>query len=145
MNQAQAFEVIANAMTTKEKKPDEFIKIYKPELPEDIKNSLINIQHQISDDTGAGFELSYEIMDDALTEIGERSFEDMENDDDTGEYASVYTAEQLSWLNGNNQSEISDTAKEYNIDIAQACAVWYDEAVRSTIAEVVEYIKTFEE
>jgi hypothetical protein len=52
--------------------------------------------------------------------------------------------EQLSWLNINNQSEISDTAKEYDIDIAQACAVWYDNAVRLTIEQVVEYIKSFE-
>jgi hypothetical protein len=145
MNQAQAFEVIANAMTTKERKPDEFIKIYKPELPEDIKNSLMDIQHKMSDDTGAGFELSYEIMDNALTEIGEATFDGLDNDYQSSEFASVYTAEQLSYLTINNQSDISNIVNELKCEIGTACAIWYDSAVRTTIAEVVEYIKTFEE
>lgn len=145
MNITKAFETIANAMTTMDKN-GETIKVYKNDLPETIKDSLINIQYQMSDDTGASFELSYEIMDDALTAISDAGIDELDSENWENEPSSVYTAERLAYMNLNNQQAISDIMREFSTDdISTACAVWYDNAVRDTISEVIKYIKTFEE
>lgn len=144
MKRQKAFDIIVNAMTTKEKN-GETINIYKEDLPEDIRNKLLDIQSAIRDDTGASFELSYDIMSNALDEINEATFDGLDNDYSDSEFASIYTAVQLSWLNINNQAEISDLAHEFGSDIAAASAIWYDSAVKQAIDEIVDYIKTFEE
>ncbi len=145
MNRQEAFDIITNAMTTA-LKGEETINVYKEDLPEDIKNKLYSvIQYEIKDDTGASFDLSFDIMQNALSEINEATFDGLGNVYDNSEFASVYTGEQLSWLTINNQSEISDLSKEFGCDIAQACAIWYDLAVRQAIEEIVSYIDSFED
>ena len=46
-----------------------------------------------------------------------------------GEHASPYTSVRLGYLNVWNQDEITDKVKEYDCDIENACAFWYDEKV----------------
>jgi len=122
------------------------IHIYADNIDEETKDILSEIQRH----SGVGFELSHEIMADACNIIDEvyttadigQSDDDLQDDafDRTVGIASVYTADQLSWLSVNNQSEITDIAKEYESDIATACAYWYDNKVRGMVEELVAWI-----
>jgi hypothetical protein len=141
MNKKEAFDIIVNSM-----KEDKSIIVYKDLLPKDVRDRLcFNIQSSQREETGASFDLSYEIMRDALQAIEGAGINDLNLDHNDNEFASVYTAEQLSWLNINNQGDITDLVKEYDCDIATACATWYDTAVLSTIGQVIEYINEFED
>ena len=105
---------------------------------------LLIIQEIMFKNSTHNFDLDYEIFSDALNVLHDVDYKDLENFDiyeNTEEYASVYTAVRLSYLNNWTQNEISDKQKEYGCDIETACAVWYDEQVLNIINELVEIIK----
>lgn len=54
------------------------------------------------------------------------------------DFSSVYTAEQLSYLNIWNQEEVSDNVKELGCSISEACAYWYNNEVQNAIGIIVE-------
>jgi len=61
---------------------------------------------------------------------------------DMPELASVWTFERLSYLNNDNQRDISDILKEYGCeDIATAAAIWYNQQVAEAINLLTEKIK----
>ena len=97
------------------------------------------------DNIGGQDDLSYEICAKACNEVAECDMDMLEGESDDIFYemecASVYTSDRLAYLNMNNQSEISDKMKELGLDdIATACAVWYDDMVRSVALELRDYV-----
>lgn len=127
MTKQERYEAVSNAMTTKER-----------DIDETIKDAMLNIQHDIE---AGDFDLSYEIMASACGVIADIDLSDLnEAELNETETASVYTATRLSYANNSNQSDISDIAKEYNVDFATACAVWYDNQVRNACEQLRDYI-----
>lgn len=136
MTKQEKYNAISNAMVSHSTKD---IYIYSEKLEEEVKNKLQDIQFA----SEFGFELSYDIMYSACAVISDIPLEDLETvelSEHTNDSASVYTATRLSYLNINNQSEITDTMKEYACDIQTACAVWFDNQVLSYATQLVEYI-----
>lgn len=98
-----------------------------------------------TDNIGGNADLSYAIVADACSLIADTELEDLNEDTDDifyeNESASVYTDERLGYLNMNNQYEISEKMKDLSLDdISTACAVWYDDMVRSVALELRDYI-----
>ena len=71
---------------------------------------------------------------DELEEDNDDRFYEMEN-------ASIWNDDRLGYLNINNEQEIADKMKELSLDsISTACAVWYDDMVRSVMLSLLDYI-----
>ena len=146
---AERLEAVKNAMRyTGEKeeaeKNHERAEIYliKDETPEELKDILKKI---IWDERIGGEEdLSYEIVARACDLVADSWEEDEDGTNDDmyyeSESASVYTATRLDYLNAWNQEEISQKQKEFDCDIQQACAVWYDDMVRGVALRLRDYI-----
>ena len=141
------FELVGKAYTTM-KKGDKDISILDTDVITDTatQNAILDIQRNLNVD----FEISYEIMADACHIIAEKTLTGTDRDSLTGDdldffadadsQANVYTAVQLSYLNNENESEISDLMKDEAItSIAQACSVWYSQKV----AEACEALKAY--
>lgn len=146
MNKQEKYNAIINAMEYTGDEPKNGMRaniyIIKDETPEETRKVLIDIIYDKN--IGGSHDLSYEIVFRACDVISELSLEDLENTDCLWDierdWASFYTAERLGYLNMNNQDEIIEKLKEYDSDIATACAVWYDAMVRDVAIELQEYI-----
>lgn len=107
-----------------------------------LYDAMRGAQFHLNERTGS-FETDYSIMRDACYAIAEADADDV-NDINAYELssdtASVYTAEQLSWLNINNQADIADIVKEYDSDIGTACAVWYEQQVADAIELIIQEV-----
>lgn len=106
----------------------------KHALYTELKDVLFAFQDDVS------LELSYKIMGRACIALADHA--DHTNDDDlqdvdayelANDTASVYTASQLDYIDNNNQSEIADIVREYDCDIGQAAAIWYEQKVAQAI------------
>lgn len=106
----------------------------------ELKRLLMKLIYD--DNIGGMNDLSYEIVakacdliaqDDDITDGSEDIYYENES-------ASVYTADRLGYLNATNQEEITQKMKEFGCDIQTACAVWYDDMVRSAALTLRDYI-----
>lgn len=109
----------------------------KEATPEHIEAALREALFELNDDVNS-LDLTYQIANSALNVLYEVEYKDLPAFDvyeHDGEYASVYTADRLGYLNSANQQEISDKIREYDCDdIATAAAIWYDEKVKELVA-----------
>jgi len=148
IERARKYEAVCNAMRysgdigqTKQNERAE-IYLFTENIDEEVKKILT--RNIWEDNIGGTSDLGYEICNSACNLISDTAIEDLEESEDTfyeSESASVYTADRLSYLNNNNQNEISEKMKEYSTeDIATACAIWYDDMVRSVALELKDYI-----
>ena len=135
------YKILVDCLETRKRdNGDEFI-CKKDDTPKHI----VDIIHDVMfENDNHDFDLDYKIMDSALIELSEVEFEDLaeyEVHESESEYASVYTGERLTYLNMWTQDEISDVAKEYSTeDIATACAIWYDNQVKTVIQQLIDKI-----
>lgn len=103
---------------------------------------VCNVQFKLNEDTHS-FEVDYSIMSDAcdaLSAVDADDIDEVDNYELAMNTASVYTAEQLSWLNIWNQAEISEIVREHGCDIGTACAVWYEQQVALAIEMLLQDI-----
>lgn len=116
----------------------------KDSVPTNIAQALKDIVYRKEN----GFDIPYMMLDDALNILYSIELDRILDDsfsiyDYDGDIGSVYTSDQLEYLNLNTQQEISDIMREYDLtDIASACAYWYDQEVRDMVQEIINYIKT---
>lgn len=150
MTKKEKFNAIINAYEVKHRDCDnKDIQVISKKIPKEVHDELLKIQRNLN----VGFELSYEIVSDACYEIGDRLIiddtaekdEDIINIEDITEHdgincASCYTSVQLEYIDNNNQSEISDIAKDYETDVAAAAAIWYNEKVLDACRFIIDYI-----
>lgn len=128
MTKADMLNALGDAYMSKQK-GDDTILILNEQSP--VYELVRDVQYKLNEQTGT-FELDYSIMNDACTALAELdvdALEDMDSCELSMDTASVYTAEQLSWLNINNQSEVADIVRDHETDIGTACAVWYEQQV----------------
>jgi hypothetical protein len=144
----ETFEILTTATEKRYRQAnenDEKSSFYcmKDNVPTDIAQTLKDIVYNKNN----GFDIPYMMLDDALNilysieldRILDDSFDIYNYDGDIG---SVYTSDQLEYLNLNTQQEISDIMREYDLtDIASACSYWYDQEVRDMVNEIIDYIK----
>lgn len=139
----EKFEVLCNSIELKKRDNGQEFYCRKDDLPKDIENAVRDVVFKI-DENCHELDLAYKILNNAIGDLCEVDYEDLENfepTEDYPEYASVYTAERLSYLNAYNQYEIAEKLKEYSCDdIATACAIWYDEQVRQALEGLMEFI-----
>ena len=134
MNQKERLSILENAYVSK-KVDDarEQIYIINEKLPKETGDAIREIQFKLNEETG-NFELDYDIMNDATIILSEIELEELETSDLyelASDVASVYTPVRLSFINNNNEQEITDLVNEYETDIETACAIWYDNQVRT--------------
>lgn len=108
----------------------------------DLYLDLIYSQN-IGGNIETGYNLCYEAKCFFEDETSETIDELQESLEGYYDFASVYDSELQSYLNINNEQEIAETMKEYNLDsISQACAIWFENKVREIIGIIIEeYIK----
>lgn len=142
MTKTEKLAALTEVYTTKKRNgTDEDIVVFndKSAIAEDIKA----IQFKLNDQTGT-FELDYDIMRDAcyaVSELDENGLESADANELAEDTASVYTAARLSYLNVNNQAEISDILNEYDgLDIADAAAEWYQRQVSTAVQMLIDWV-----
>lgn len=147
MTKEKKLELVSHAYTTMQKNGDT-IHILDTDVITDMatQNAILDIQRNLEVD----FELAYEIMADACDIISEKTLTGIDRDSligddldffaDADSGANVYTSVQLSYLNINNEAEISELMKDEAItSIGQACSIWYSQKV----AEACEALKAY--
>lgn len=141
MTPQQKQKAVANAMEYKTRDDGSEIYVIKAEEGE-VKELLMTIIYD--ENIGGVQDLNYEIAGVACSAVGYMDFEELKKYDtseDGGDFASVYTFDRLKYLNANNQEEITDTMKEYSTgNISDACAIWYDNAIKDTMRKLIAYI-----
>lgn len=106
---------------------------FSDNAPQEIKD-IFREEYEIRD-------LDYEIFSRAIDTFSEYTIEDIENDDFSVEFASYYTSDRLGYLNIWNQDEVTELVKTYDVDIQDACAIWYDQSVERAMRIILnEYI-----
>ena len=149
MTQQEKLNAIANAMELKTRNDGTEYCYIKDNCNEDVKKVLMQLIYD--ENIGGTHDLSYEICAKACDIIGEKTLtgndrDSLTSDDldlfaDADSITSVYTATQLSWLNNNNESEISAILKdESQTSIAQACASWYAQQVQNVCETLKDFI-----
>ncbi len=146
-NKQKRLDLVSKAYTTMQKN-NETIHILDTEvLDMATQNDLLDMQNKLD----TTFDLSYEIMADACDIIANKTLEGNNRDSLTGDdldfyadadgQANVYTSVQLSYLNVDNESEISNLMQDESItSIAQACNVWYVYKVVEACEMLKDYI-----
>jgi len=144
---------LSNAFTYTGDEPKNHVRaniyLLNEKLSEEDEKALLGVISEI-DDNGADRDIAYEIVSkacDVITDKHDQELNDKQLTLDTiaetmDGFASVYTGTRLSYLNHWNQSEISDLLKDFNIDIADACAYWYDNQVHQASTLLLELIDT---
>ena len=149
MTKQEKLDAIGSAYESK-KVSDERkeIQIISEKCPQEVKEVIQLLQRGLE----VSFEQSYDIMADACYILSEKTLtgrdrgDSLTGDDldfmaDADSNANVYTAVQLSYLNINNEAEISDLMKDESItSIAQACNAWYIQKVAEACEALKEYI-----
>lgn len=114
-------------------------------LEKEVYNLLSDLTRNIE---SGNFDLDYKILQSTLAYLDDNDLEldDLLNDNFEMNYnfagfASIYTNERLSFLNCNNQEEITQALKETDSDIQNACAYWYDQKVEKTIYSLRDILK----
>ena len=134
----EKYKMLCRAYVYKEDRGEYFI---NEKLSKQDQEIVLDLQHTITDDFGANYDLRYQIMAHACQFIDEIPLDELKRFKDSlewREFASVYTGERLSYLTVNNQYDISEIYKETGADdIATACAIWYDRAVNRVIDELI--------
>lgn len=145
MTQKEKHALLAKAYVTKEVSDDrKEIEVINDELPKEFSEAIRDIQFKLNESTGI-FELDYPIMSMACSLLADVGFEELKDTDLvelSNDCASVYTNTRLSYINVNNQQEISDVLREYgnDVDIATACAVWYERQVIIALDLLLDFI-----
>jgi hypothetical protein len=146
MNTIEKINLLSDAYVTKDVKDErERMKVINDKLPNEFHHDIMDIQFKLNEITGT-FELDYDIMSDACDIICNLTPKELEDAPDfydlAGDSASAYTSTRLGYLNMNNQADISDKLKEYDCDISDACAAWYDEMVAGACELIMNYVLT---
>ncbi len=146
MTKKEKYNAVSEAMryTGDGKENNERAEVYliKDTCAPEVKDILM--RNIYDNNIGGSQDLGYAICADACALISEASLEELKEDSEDSYYenesASIYTDERLKYLNSNNQDEITEKVKEYACDIQTACAVWYDDMVRSVALELRDFI-----
>ena len=136
---------LASAMTTKKRDEGEEFVCFTDNAPRPLADIFLehyevrDLDYQIFSRACAVVHEVYEdnpaiAYDDAVDEISERSQES----------ASVYTDVRLSYLSIWNEEEVSQMIKEYDLGIADLCAVWYDRQVKEAALLIHDWVTAAE-
>lgn len=140
---------VANAMELKQFDSNREAYIIKDECNEDLKNVLMTLIYD--ENIGGNQDISYEICASACDIISDKTSEGNDRDSLTGDdldlyadadsRANVYTAVQLSYLNINNEDEISQLMQDEAItSVAQACTAWHTSKVVEACERLKDYV-----
>lgn len=114
----------------------------EPILPDTgYRNNIFKIQQSL----GCDLEFSYVIMRKACMIIVENceTDEDIRDIDSiklSRDTASVWKVHRFSYLTIENEYDILSILHEYNCNISNACAIWYEEKVADAIDKIKEYM-----
>ena len=136
--QLKRLNLIVDSMDSGTRDSEQVFYFIKPDTQKDIKDFLLEIIY--NQNIGGASDLSYEIVASAIDLLDEDTIESEEDyiDNDS---ASIYTYDRLQYLNINNQDEITEVLKEYETDIQNACAYWYDNQVKNVYYQLKDYIQ----
>lgn len=135
--QLKRLNLIIDSIDSSKRDNDQVFYFIKPDTQKDIKDFLLEIVY--NQNVGGSSDLSYEIIASAVDLLDEDTIE-TEEDYIDNDSASVYTYDRLQYLNINNQDEITEVLKEFETDIQNACAYWYDGEVKNVYYQLKDYI-----
>lgn len=131
-------ELLEKAMWVRNRDDDASFACFSDEAPEEFIDLFLK-HYEVRD-------LDYAIFSDAIDAITE-SWNAVDGDlellqewidDNQNEFASIYNADRLAYLNIWNDEEIATAFKEYDCDsVSMACACWYDNEVMGAIDIII--------
>lgn len=141
MTKSEKLEALSRAYISK-KVDDarEQITVLNDESPvhEDVKA----IQFRLNEETGT-FELDYQIMQSAcyaLSNLEQNQLDSADANELANDTASIWTSDEIGYINMHNQIDIADIVHEQECDIATAAAVWYERQVSSAIQMLLDWL-----
>jgi len=140
-NTKTKYNAVINCMELQKRDNNDYFAIIKDNTEKDLKDLIINMIYD--ENIGGTTSQSYDILYDATQNIENFTIEELKDTDieDIQDMASVYTYDRLAYINNNNEYEIYDILKEYNLDnINTACAIWYDTQVKNAMYKLRAYI-----
>lgn len=141
MTKEEKIASLAHAMTTK-KRPDETtFTCFSDTAPEELKNLFLD-HYAVRDIEYMIFADACDIMD-TLLQVNNHRVDEIDTliHDDTEDSASPMTADRLGYLYNWNQDEITKYVQTRKIDIATACAFWYDDQVQNACFIIKNWIQ----
>lgn len=145
MTKKEKISSLATAMTIKTRADGREFYTFTDTAPKEL-TSLFLEHYQVADLDYETFSKACDIVSEiyADTRIEHATNERLidyinERSDNT---ASIYTSTRLSYLNNNNEHDISDVMKEYNtVIISTACAIWYEKQVEQAAMRINKWVK----
>jgi len=135
----EKIDLLQNAMTTSERENGTEYTHFTDDAPQELKDVFLN-EYNVRD-------IDYQIFSKACDTIVEAYSNNEEGtpflkeyiQENYNDFASVYNADRLSYLNIWNDDEVSEIFKNYSCDtISTACATWYDEQVQNAITLIID-------
>lgn len=147
MTTQEKIKALECAMTVSKRKDDTEYTHFTDEVPQELKDLFLE-HYEVRDTDYKVFNRACDIV---VEIYGEQSEEQhahhVDQDINNGIYeksndsASVYTADRLALLDNWNQEDITQNVRDLGVDIADACAIWYDKEVENACFIIKEWVE----
>lgn len=145
MNKNEKIASLSTAMTTSVRRdnPEETFHHFTDEAPKELRDLYLE-HYEIEDIDYETFSRACDIVSEIYTDkpdITQDAADEKIYEIAGYGTASVYTSTRLSYLDVNNEGDISDLMSEYGLtSIADACAAWYDRQVEQAAILINDWL-----
>lgn len=148
MNKTEKIATLATAMTATTRDNGEVFNHFTDKAPEKLRDLFLEHYNGLNDLDFEIFRRAVDVVDNARVDAkkDDNSKVDEESVVDNiytyaSDRASIMTYDRLQYLNNNNEHEISEMMREYDIrSIADACAFWYDQQVEQAAIIINDWV-----
>lgn len=144
MTKQEKIESLDKAMTTSKRSGEETaFHHFTDTAPKELIDLFLE-HYDVNDLDYKVFSTACDLVHDMYFDQPEASGDDAEQAiyERANDIASVYTADRLAYLNVQNEYEISQMMKEYDMGIADVCAAWYDRQVEQAAIIINGWVNT---
>lgn len=143
MTKKEKIACLSEAMTTSKRDSDEeSFYHFTDKAPRKLKDLFLQ-QYDVQNLDYETFSHACDIVSEIYADKPNATDDEVTEDiyERSHDSASVYTSTRLSYLNNQNESDISELVKEtsYN-SIASACAIWYDKQVEQQAIIIKDWV-----
>jgi hypothetical protein len=137
MNTKQKIKALGDAFTTMDTSDGKQI-VFSDGIDIDTSRVLSDMVHGLHVD----MDTAYQIVCEACSEIANADIEEIKDGYICiSDVASPYRAENLKLLSVHNHEEIAEIIRDHKaINVAQACAIWYEQKVEQVAEQLISYI-----
>ena|SRR3990167_5835279 len=141
MTKTEKIAVLDKVMTTGKRDNGEVFYHFTDTAPRELKDLYLE-HYEVRDidyeTFGQAIDLVRTIYEDKPEAIDDEATEEIY--ERASDSAGVYNDERLGYLNIWNQDDIAEIVRDMGVDIATACAVWYDRQVEQSAIIIKDWI-----